>query len=244
MVCDGKASFIDFGSTWIDDYSTFDFERESNDRIKPVDKVFRPNRFLYPFGLKFFIGNIIFTKNWHITTFFNNVFKQYEKSPSIGYGLLDKYMKVSQKEVKQVFAKYVIHKNECYALAVTLFQELNYQISRDTSPPLAGGWCFKSQILPKDDDDKINKDIANYRKYLDDRCGKLGKLLYFDIDDFLEFNKDYSSCQSGGKQKKYIKMKETKKVYVLREDADAKYIMLGRQKRYLRDLRNKYIYTI
>jgi hypothetical protein len=259
-ICGDNATFIDFGSGRIDDGDDSLVLSRDNTNKPKIETLYFANKFTHPFVYAFFEG--LRTNRRYIAT---DVLHSYDKQVSsesknyIGYGLAEKYR--NHKD-KLTFARYALHKVDCFALAVTLTYELKYSLKKQS-----GGFlkCFRKTAVKYDDNsansqisDNIKQTIMNYRNELDMFYGPVGSLLYFDELDYQEFIKEYKikDCEDnnnsfvGGKNKKlknnskqYIKLKTTQKKYLVRHDEKRKkYILQNKQKLYLQTIKGKYSY--
>ena len=158
---------------------------------------------------------------------------------------------------KKLLDRYMFYKNECFVLAQTLFKIGLITVKS------GGGLlsCFKpSAVKDEQNSKKQNRPIETieqYRARFNNTVGseKVARLIYFDIDDYNEFVRDYKIHKAkpeqpvlnGGKYKKsksHIRMKNAKKIHKVRVDKNGKkYIKMNKTDVYLSNIKNKYVYA-
>lgn len=216
MMCQGKGTFIDFGSTLVDE--------DPNEDLK---KYYKPKAIVYPIIQEFYKlserGSTSLSRSLIVFPSKN--------APSTSNFLMDRN-KVTQMMKKYenmpLFHRYLFHKNDCFLLANLLFLKGRRS---------GGGFlCFgKPKVVNNNNvgdlrDQKIRTEITNLYKGLD-------KLLFFDEQDFAEFRERYRNCQMTPGQVAGA-LKERKRYkgrsYVVRTGPrGGKYILRNSEKVYL-----------
>lgn len=160
------------------------------------------------------------------------------------------YSSVFNVEESNLLARYMFYKKECFDLAQTF-------VKMGLIRMIGGGLfsCFRPSAVDDEINDKNrnNGTIEQYRnRFIQSVGAEAAKLIYFDIDDYKEFVRDYKihkgqQVLSGGKYKKsksHIRMKTAKKIYKVRVDKNGKkYIKMNKTDVYLSNIKNKYVYA-